>query len=149
MTVSNDQFDRLERLVEQLAEAQFQGKMQHDQEMIELRQLQASNARAIEANSAGISENRVVIAAIGQRVDQVSQQVSELGQRVDQVTQQVSELSGGVDAAFRTIESMNRVAESLETTQIEMRQQHHAQMDRLGNVLELLLTRYPLSPQAG
>jgi chromosome segregation ATPase len=149
MTVSNDPFDRLERLVEQLAEAQFQGKMQHDQEMIELRQLQASNARAIEANSAGISENRVAIAAIGQRVDQVSQQVSELGQRVDQVTQQVSELSGGVDAAFRTIESMNRVAESLETTQIEMRQQHHEQMDRLGNVLELLLTRYPMPPQAG
>lgn len=142
MTVSNDQFDRLERLVEQLAEAQFQGKMQHDQEMIELRQLQASNARAIEANSAGISENRVVIAAIGQRVDQVTQQVN-------QVTQQVSELSGGVDAAFRTIESMNRVAESLETTQIEMRQQHHEQMDRLGNVLELLLTRYPMPPQAG
>jgi chromosome segregation ATPase len=142
MTVSNDQFDRLERLVEQLAEAQFQGKMQHDQEMIELRQLQASNARAIEANSAGISENRVAIAAIGQRVDQVTQQVN-------QVTQQVSELSGGVDAAFRTIESMNRVAESLETTQIEMRQQHHAQMDRLGNVLELLLTRYPMPPQAG
>jgi chromosome segregation ATPase len=142
MTVSNDQFDRLERLVEQLAEAQFQGKMQHDQEMIELRQLQASNARAIEANSAGISENRVAIAAIGQRVDQVTQQVN-------QVTQQVSELSGGVDAAFRTIESMNRVAESLETTQIEMRQQHHQQMDRLGNVLELLLTRYPMPPQAG
>jgi septal ring factor EnvC (AmiA/AmiB activator) len=142
MTVSNDQFDRLERLVEQLAEAQFQGKMQHDQEMIELRQLQASNARAIEANSAGISENRVAIAAIGQRVDQVTQQVN-------QVTQQVSELSGGVDAAFRTIESMNRVAESLETTQIEMRQQHHEQMDRLGNVLELLLTRYPMPPQAG
>jgi septal ring factor EnvC (AmiA/AmiB activator) len=142
MTVSNNQFDRLERLVEQLAEAQFQGKMQHDQEMIELRQLQASNARAIEANSAGISENRVAIAAIGQRVDQVTQQVN-------QVTQQVSELSGGVDAAFRTIESMNRVAESLETTQIEMRQQHHEQMDRLGNVLELLLTRYPMPPQAG
>jgi chromosome segregation ATPase len=142
MTVSNNQFDRLQRLVEQLAEAQFQGKMQHDQEMIELRQLQASNARAIEANSAGISENRVAIAAIGQRVDQVTQQVN-------QVTQQVSELSGGVDAAFRTIESMNRVAESLETTQIEMRQQHHEQMDRLGNVLELLLTRYPMPPLAG
>jgi septal ring factor EnvC (AmiA/AmiB activator) len=142
MTVSNDQFDRLEWLVEQLAEAQFQGKMQHDQEMIELRQLEASNSRAIEANSAGISENRVAIAAIGQRVDQVTQQVN-------QVTQQVSELSGGVDAAFRTIESMNRVAESLETTQIEMRQQHHEQMDRLGNVLELLLTRYPMPPQAG
>jgi chromosome segregation ATPase len=142
MTVSNDQFDRLQRLVEQLAEAQFQGKTQHDQEMIELRQLQASNARAIAANSAGISENRVAIAALGQRMDQVTQQVN-------QVTQQVSELSGGVDAAFRTIESMNRVAESLETTQIEMRQQHHAQMDRLGNVLELLLTRYPMPPQAG
>jgi chromosome segregation ATPase len=142
MTVSNDQFDRLQRLVEQLAEAQFQGKTQHDQEMIELRQLQASNARAIEANSAGISENRVAIAALGQRMDQVTQQVN-------QVTQQVSDLSGGVDAAFRTIESMNRVAESLETTQIEMRQQHHEQMDRLGNVLELLLRRYPMPPQAG
>jgi chromosome segregation ATPase len=142
MTVSNDQFDRLQRLVEQLAEAQFQGKTQHDREMIELRQLQASNARAIEANSAGISENRVAIAALGQRMDQVTQQVN-------QVTQQVSDLSGGVDAAFRTIESMNRVAESLETTQIEMRQQHHVQMDRLGNVLELLLTRYPMPPQAG
>jgi chromosome segregation ATPase len=139
MTVSNDQFDTLRRLVEQLADAQFRGKEQHDREMIELRQLQSSNARAIEANSAGFAENRAAIAALGQRLDQV-------GQRVDQVTQQVAELSGGVDAAFRTIESMHRVTESLEIVQIEMKEQHQAQMERLGNVLELLLTRPPMPP---
>jgi hypothetical protein len=132
MTVSNDQFDTLRRLVEQLADAQFRGKEQHDREMIELRQLQSSNARAIEANSAGFAENRAAIAA--------------LGQRVDQVTQQVAELSGGVDAAFRTIASMHRVTESLEIVQIEMKEQHQAQMERLGNVLELLLTRPPMPP---
>jgi chromosome segregation ATPase len=133
MTVTNDQFDTLRRLVEQLAEAQVRSKQQHDQEMVELRQLQASNARAIEANSTGIAENKSAIVEIGQRVDQVSQQVSEL--------------SGGVDACIRTIDSMNRVMESLETTQIEMRQQHSQQMDRLGNILEMLLTRLPTPPQ--
>jgi hypothetical protein len=53
---------------------------------------------------------------------------------VDQVNQQVSELSRGGIAG---------------DDQIEMRQQQHEQMDRLGNVLELLLTRYPMPPQAG
>jgi chromosome segregation ATPase len=133
MTTTNDRLDRVERLIEQLAEENVRSRQRHDEEMIELRQLQASNARAIEANSTGIAENRATIATVGQRVDQV--------------TQQVSELSGGVDACFRTVESMSRVMESLETTQIEMRQQHGQQMDRLGNILELMLTRYPTPPQ--
>ena len=133
MTTTNDRLDRVERLIEQLAEENVRSRQRHDEEMIELRQLQASNARAIEANSTGIAENRATIATVGQRVDQV--------------TQQVSELSGGIDACFRTVESMSRVMESLETTQIEMRQQHGQQMDRLGNILELMLTRYPTPPQ--
>ncbi len=133
MTTTNDRLDRVERLIEQLAEEHLRSRQQHDEEMTELRQLQASNARAIEANSTGIAENRATIAAVAQRVDQVSQQVSEL--------------SGGVDACFRAVESMHRVMESLETTQVEMRQQHGQQMDRLGNILELMLTRYPAPPQ--
>jgi hypothetical protein len=126
MTTTNDRLDRVERLIEQLAEENVRSRQRHDEEMIELRQLQASNARAIEANSTGIAENRATIATVGQ---------------------QVAELSGGVDACFRTVESMSRVMESLETTQIEMRQQHGQQMDRLGNILELMLTRYPTPPQ--
>ncbi len=146
MTVSNDPFDRLHRIVEQLAEAQFQGKTQHDQEMIELRQLQVSNARAIEA---GKNQHDHEMSEIRQLQASNAKAIEALGSRVTEVAGQVAEVSSGVDAAFRTIESMNRVAESLETTQIEMRQQHHEQMDRLGNVLELLLTRYPMPPQAG
>jgi chromosome segregation ATPase len=133
MTATNDRLDRVERLIEQMGEMNAQSKQQHDQEILELRQLQASNARAIEANSAGIAENRVAILAIGQRVDQVSQQVAEL--------------SSGVDACIRTIGSMHQVMESLETTQNEMRQQHDQQMDRLGNILEVLITRPPAPPQ--
>lgn len=127
MTVTRDEFDSLRGIVEQIAITQAQGAQQHNQEMAELRQLQASNARAIEANSTGLAENRTAI---------------------QQLTTQVSELSSGVDAALRTVDSMGQVMESLETIQNEMRQSHREQMDRLGNVLDILVQRYPEPPQS-
>jgi hypothetical protein len=43
----SDRLDRIEAILEQNALALASSKQQHDQEMVELRQLQASNARAI------------------------------------------------------------------------------------------------------
>jgi chromosome segregation ATPase len=124
----------------ELRQLQANSATQHQQEMIELRQLQASNARAIEANSTAIAENRAFMGTLGQRVDQISQQVSEL--------------AVGVDACIRTITSMNQVMETLEISRNDMlaqqqqsQQQHQAQMERIGRVLELLVTRYPMPPE--
>jgi translation initiation factor 2B subunit (eIF-2B alpha/beta/delta family) len=119
MTATNDRLDRVERLIEQLAETQLQGQQNHDREVAEIRLLQASNARSLEA-----------------------------------LTNRVSEVSNGVDACIRTIGSMNQVMERLEIGQNEMREQaivsqqkHDEQMERLGRVLETILTRYPNPPQ--
>jgi chromosome segregation ATPase len=186
MTVSNDQFDTLRRLVEQLGQAHVQSRSQHDQEMLELRQLQTSNAQSIAALTNQVAtvssqhdqemselrqlqaSNAQSIAALTNQVmttrSQHDQEMSELRQlqtsnaraiealtdRVSQVSSQVAGLSSGIDASFRTIESLHRVMESLEISQIEARQQqqiaqqqHQAQMTRLGQTLDLLVTRYP------
>ncbi len=165
MTVSFDQFDTLRRLVEQLGAAQLQGRAQHDREMTELRQLQASSKAE---HDQGVSEIRQLQSSNGRAIEALTskhdQEVGEIRQlqasnakaiealtdRVSDVGRQVSELSVGVDAAFRTIESMHRMTESLELVQIEMRQnqeesrrQHQEQMERLGRTLDLLMTRYP------
>jgi chromosome segregation ATPase len=140
MTATNDRLDRIERIVEQLGEMNAQSKRQHDQDMVELRQLQASNARAIEANSAGIAENRAGIA--------------ENRVAIAALTSRVAEVTNGVDACIRTIDSMNRVMESLEVSRNEMQEQqrlaqqrHDDQMERLGRMLEVLITRYPTGPE--
>jgi hypothetical protein len=128
-----DRLDRIEAILERQAEAQARSAAQHDREILEIRQLQDSNARSIEA----------------------------LTNRVSDVGRQVAEVSAGVDAAFRTIESMHRMTESLELSQIEMQRQqeedrqrheearlrHEAQMERLGRTFDLLVMRYPNPPE--
>jgi phage host-nuclease inhibitor protein Gam len=126
MTATNDRLDRVERLIEQMGEMNVQSKQLHDLEVAEIRQLQASNARSLEA----------------------------LTNRVSEVSTQVAEVSSGVDACIRTIGSMNQVMERLEIAQNKMReeaiasqQKHDEQMERLGQVLDVLITRYPTPPQ--
>jgi methyl-accepting chemotaxis protein len=79
----------------------------------ELRNLTESNARAIQANSNAIGE----------------------------LSRKIESNAEGVDAAIRSIGSMQEVAERLEETQNQMRQEHTEQMERLGQILELLVMR--------
>lgn len=55
-----ERLDRIEAILERNAEQMSQSQQRHDVEVAEIRQLQGSNARSIEANSNAITELRQV-----------------------------------------------------------------------------------------
>jgi methyl-accepting chemotaxis protein len=93
-----------------------------------------SNARAIEANRNAFSE-------VNDTLDRTEKIVESNARAIEANSNAISELKSGMDAAFRNIGAMQDLAVHLETSQIKAQERHDAQMEHLGRLLDLLVTR--------